>query len=303
MSRLRSLSSALGQWAILSSVGIHVARYQGGDYIAQVKGHTPFDRWRSAAFAGFGAYCGGVYHFVYGPIYTWLFLSRGVGAVPVILFDMLVTVQVLYFPVYYALQEVVRSATPAWGRVWADLHANRGRVRLRPPINYTYVPSAWRGTFSGVAGIGWAVLLSCSRGERQAECSIGADRRAAGPVLLCAASFPAEAQPAQPSAPSEPPRAPSEPESTPPGRDASLENLLEAEPPESATPAPAPAKPPASARTTPAGRAANQASAWASATPERRGSADKQELKDMMDLSANEIFDKLVKQDTGDTFS
>jgi len=101
------------------------------------------------------------------------------------------------------------------------------------------------------------------------------------------ASFPAEAQPAQPSAPSEPPRAPSEPESTPPGRDASLENLLEAEPPESATPAPAPAK----------------ASAWASATPERRGSADKQELKDMMDLSANEIFDKLVKQDTGDTFS
>lgn len=177
MSRLSSLSSKLGQWAIFSSVGIHVARYQGGDYIAQVQGQTPFDRWRSAAFAGFGAYCGSVYHFVYGPIYSWLFLSRGVGAVPVILFDMSVTVHFLYFPAYYALQEVVRSATPAWGKVWADLNANRwddtrAVCSVFLPLawlNYTYVPSAWRGTFSGVAGIGWAVLLSYTRGERQDE--------------------------------------------------------------------------------------------------------------------------------------
>lgn len=46
-----------------------------------------------------------VYHLVYGPVYTFFFLKRGVTALPVVLFDYMVTAQFLYFPAYYLLQE------------------------------------------------------------------------------------------------------------------------------------------------------------------------------------------------------
>ncbi|CAK8991782.1 unnamed protein product [Durusdinium trenchii] len=172
MGRVLALSKKLGQWGIFSSIGIHVARYQGGDYLAQSGEPRSFDYWRSLAFASFGFYCGGVYHWVYGPIYTFLFLQRGVSALPVVLFDYAVTAQVLYFPPYYLLQDFIRSETPSCTRAleqcsaqrWEDFQALISVFLPLSWFNYSFVPSCWRGTFSGVAGLVWAIRLSNLRG-------------------------------------------------------------------------------------------------------------------------------------------
>lgn len=162
-------------WGMGCSVGIHVVRYQGGDYIAQCAEKRPsVDVWRSAAFAAFGAYCGSVFCWIYGPVYTGLFLSRGVPSLAVVLFDYGVTSQVVYFPAYYMLQEYIRSETPSWERAWEHCNNNRwddfkALCTIYLPfswLNYAKVAPAWRGTFSGCVGVIWAVYLSYSRGAR-----------------------------------------------------------------------------------------------------------------------------------------
>ncbi|CAK9095711.1 unnamed protein product [Durusdinium trenchii] len=113
-----------------------------------------------------------VYHWVYGPIYTFLFLQRGVSALPVVLFDYAVTAQVLYFPPYYLLQDFIRSETPSCTRAleqcsaqrWEDFQALISVFLPLSWFNYSFVPSCWRGTFSGVAGLVWAIRLSNLRG-------------------------------------------------------------------------------------------------------------------------------------------
>lgn len=160
-------------WGVSCSVGIHVVRYQGGDYIAQTQEDHQFDLWRSIAFGCFGAYCGSVFFVMYGPIYSAI-LQRGVHPLGVVFIDYAVTSQILYFPAYYMLQEYIRSPTPSWERAWADCNDNRlddfkALCTIYLPFswfNYAKVPPAWRGTFSGCAGLIWAVYLSYSRGVR-----------------------------------------------------------------------------------------------------------------------------------------
>eukprot|EP00928_Gymnodinium_smaydae_P074176 TRINITY_DN57240_c0_g1_i1.p1 TRINITY_DN57240_c0_g1~~TRINITY_DN57240_c0_g1_i1.p1 ORF type:complete len:163 (-),score=16.77 TRINITY_DN57240_c0_g1_i1:476-964(-) len=145
---------------ILSSVGVHLVRYQGGDYIAQTQETDKLDIWRNFAFGTFGAYAGATFGIIYGSVYASV-QKRGVPALALVLFDYSVTCQLFYFPQYYIVQEYVRSSTPSWERALQECGRNRvedfkALVTVFLPFswfNYSYVPPPWRGLFSGCAGL------------------------------------------------------------------------------------------------------------------------------------------------------
>jgi len=139
--------------------------------IAQTQQGQDFDWKRSMTFACFGAYAGAMYKVIYGPVYTSI-LKRGVPALGVALFDSAVTTHIVYFPVYYMVQESVQSATPSLQEAWLKCQNNRWNdfvslLSVFTPItlaNLYLVPTPWRGTFSGTVGIIWAIYLSFTRG-------------------------------------------------------------------------------------------------------------------------------------------
>jgi hypothetical protein len=184
MNRLLTVPAKYAAMAgLCSSVGIHVARYSGGDYIAQKREQlesqqdtsrqsSKFDTKRSLAFGAFGFYCGSVYTVIYGTIFSQI-LKRGVPALALVLVDYSVVSQIVYFPAYYMVQEVVQSPNPSLQSAlrkcdenrWDDFTALLSIFMPFSWFNYAYVPTPWRGTFSGCAGVIWAMYLSSSRGE------------------------------------------------------------------------------------------------------------------------------------------
>mmetsp|Transcript_40166 Transcript_40166/g.73026 ORF Transcript_40166/g.73026 Transcript_40166/m.73026 type:complete len:180 (+) Transcript_40166:2-541(+) len=161
---------------LLSSVGVHVARYSAGDYLAQTREVQGFDKYRSMNFACFGGYCGALYWGVYGPIYTKIF-QRGIPPFAVAFFDLTVTINIVYYPLFYIMQEYIQSSKPSVSAALRRCSENRwddtkSVLMIFMPIhlcNFYFIPNLWRGLFSGVAGTVWAVFLSYSRGAKEKD--------------------------------------------------------------------------------------------------------------------------------------
>ena len=161
-----------------SSIGIHVCRYQVGDMISQTREDAKFDWWRNLSFACFGFYCGAIYFGVYGPIYSIPLdvLQRKFGkasaAISMAMFDSAITSSILYFPMFYMLQERIRSPHPSMSTAWKTCNENRAKdvsalMTVFLPlncVNYMFIPTNYRGLFAGCSGVIWVIVLSCTRG-------------------------------------------------------------------------------------------------------------------------------------------
>ena len=119
----------------------------------------------------FGILIGGVYFFIYGPLYSQL-MEKFNSPVALVLLDYNVTSNLVYFPLYYLTEEWVEAAAFSGTRALEKCNQNRFEDWLAlwkfSPLgwfNYSFVPTAHRGTFSGCCGFLWALYLTHIRGE------------------------------------------------------------------------------------------------------------------------------------------
>ena len=156
------------------SVGVHAVRYSGADCAYQYSTQQKIDSIRAAKFVNFGVVIGGVYFFIYGPIYSGVMkkLPSRIAPAAMVFLDYNITSHIVYFPIYYLTEEWVEATRFSPHRALIKCHNNRSEDwmnlwKFAPLgwVNYTYVPTEHRGTFSGCCGFIWALYLSHSRGD------------------------------------------------------------------------------------------------------------------------------------------
>ncbi|KAJ8611804.1 hypothetical protein CTAYLR_008591 [Chrysophaeum taylorii] len=132
--------------------------------------HKKIDWKRNFVFSFYGGfYCGWAQHFIYNVLYTKLFgpETTVVNAARKVVFDSLVHVPFVVFPVYYAYKGLVYDGVGIRGglnRCREDIvDMCRRYYTVWIPANiavFTFVPERFRIAFVATTSLGWLTLAS-----------------------------------------------------------------------------------------------------------------------------------------------
>ena len=181
----RSADERCSRWPLSFAVGISTAKAALSDEFAQrvVEGRRgdALDRTRTMVFTAFGCtYCGCAQYAIYSRLYPWLvgsFRSNSVKASLTLLVDMTIQIPFVYFPSFYAAQEVVEAlchdrdisvstATQKWrANLLTDMAACSMFWIPANGVNFYFLPAHWRVPYIAVVGFVWLAGLSWYRGD------------------------------------------------------------------------------------------------------------------------------------------